>query len=342
MAPTLNEKKIFETISQAKRILLLTDERIDGDTTGSTLAMFHFLKILGKEVIVFSPKHWSHEYHFLPGYSEVDFDPDVLVGPFDLAMIFDCADGAYLSQLPFSKFRYQSDNTSNHLPPLIVFDHHATNPHYGTINHVLVNASSTGEVVWQFFKVNRLAINKDIATCLMTAICTDTTLFTNPSTNQVCMEAAAELGLAGARVQDVVRSVYMNKSVGLLKVWGLVLERLQELPGGIVVSYLFNKDREVIGENNIDTSAISNFLIGMVANARVIAILAERPDGSVKGNLRTLDGDVSVIAKRFGGGGHIKAAGFSIANARLEESPHGWRVVRSDGAFLPVGEMLKS
>ena len=303
--------------------------------------MFHYLKFLGKEVVVFSPKLWSHEYHFLPGYEDVDFEPNVIGQAFDLAMIFDCADGAYLSQSPFSNFHYQLPNTNPQLPPLVVFDHHATNPRYGAVNQILVDASSTGEVVWRFFKANKVFINKEIATCLLTAICTDTTLFTNPSTNKVCMEAAAELGLAGARVQDVVKAVYMNKSVELLRIWGIVLERLQELPEGIVVSYLLTKDKLAAGISEVDTSAISNFLIGMVSAAKVVAILSERDDGSVKASLRTLDGDVAAMAQRFGGGGHIKAAGFSIAAARLEETPHGWRVVRSDGAFLPVVEMLK-
>lgn len=336
-----NNTLIFDRLQASKRVILLTDERIDGDTTGSTLAMFHYLKALGKEVVVFSPKAWSHEYHFLPGYDDVDFEPNVLDQAFDLAMIFDCADGAYLSQSPFSNFHYQFPNTNNQLTPLVVFDHHATNPRYGTINQVLVEASSTGEVVWRFFKANKITINKEMATCLLTAICTDTTLFTNPSTNQVCMEAAAELGLAGARVQDVVKAVYMNKSVELLKIWGIVLERLQELPGGIVVSYLLSKDKLATGVSEVDTSAISNFLIGMVATAKVVAILSERDDGSVKASLRTLDGDVAVLAQRFGGGGHVKAAGFSIALAHLEETVNGWRVVRNDGAFLPVAEMLK-
>ena len=330
MNTDLNNKKIFESINGASRVLLLTDERIDGDTTGSTLAMFHYLTSIGKEVVVFSPKAWASEYHFLPGRECVQFDVAVLGQPADLMMIFDCADGAYLKNIVLPE------------KPLVVFDHHATNPHYGTINQIIVDASSTGEVVWRFFKANKISINKEMATCLLTAICTDTTLFTNPSTNQVCMEAAAELGLAGAKVQEVIKAVYMNKSVELLKTWGIVLERLQELPEGVVVSYLLAKDKAVTGVAEVDTSAISNFLIGMVASARVIAILSEKDDGSVKASLRTLDGDVAAIAQRFGGGGHVKAAGFSINNARLAETPYGWRVERSDGAFLPVAEMLKS
>lgn len=331
MTSDINNKKIFDLLQSAKRILLLTDERIDGDTTGSTLAMFHYLKSIGKEVHVFSPKTWATEYHFLPGYESVEWNPALLSELYDLALIFDCADGKYLSAFPDLQRL-----------PLIVFDHHATNPHYGVINQIVVEASSTGEVVWQFFKTNKIAFSKDAATCLLTAICTDTTVFTNPSTNQVCMEAASELGLAGAKMQEIVRAVYMNKSVDLLKVWGTVLERLQELPDGAVVSFLLLKDKSAFSGLDVDTSAIINFLFGMVADARVVAILSEKEDGSIKGNLRTLNGDVAAIAKRFGGGGHVKAAGFSIENAHLEESPNGWRIVRADGGFLPVAEVLRA
>ncbi len=330
MSSELLHKQIFELIGKSQQILLLTDERIDGDTTGSSLAMFHFLKGLGKDVHLFSPKAWPIEYHFLPGYDGVQFDPAVFDQPFDLAMIFDCADGQYI-QAYRPKFA---------ATPLVVFDHHATNPQYGTINQIIVDASSTGEVVWRCFKANGAAISKDMATCLMTAICTDTTLFTNPATNQVCMEAAAELGLAGAKVQDVVKAIYMNKSVETLKAWGLVLERLQELPGGIVVSFLLQKDKEATGVTDVDTSAISNFLGGMVGGADIIAIFSEKDDGSVKASLRALNGDVAAIAQRYGGGGHVKAAGFGIPNARLDQGPYGWRVLKTDGSYLPIAELL--
>ena len=97
---------------------------------------------------------------------------------------------------------------------------------------------------------------------------------------------------------------------------------------------------EATGVSEVDTSAISNFLMGMVGNAKVIAVLSEKDDGSVKASLRTLDGDVAAIAQRHGGGGHIKAAGFSLPHARLEETSYGWRVVHADGTYFPVAELL--
>lgn len=312
----------------ATSILLLTDERIDGDTTGSTLAMFHYLQGIGKQVRVFSPQPWADSYRTLPGSSAVLFDPETMKKDADAIMIFDCADGKYLQKfLP--------------LTPLIVFDHHATNPHYGTINQIVVEASSTGEVVWQFFKTNRLTITKDMATCLLTAICTDTTLFTNPATNHVCMEAAAELGLAGAKMQDIVRTFYMNKSVGALRLWGTALERLQELPGRLIYTCLTQKDLTDADVEEDQVEGISNFLIGMIMDAQIVCVLREKSDGTVKGSLRTLTGNVAQIAQRLGGGGHIKAAGFTLPEARLVEKNGAWSVHWTTGQKRTIEEILK-
>jgi len=241
------DKKIFELLEHAERILLLTDERIDGDTTGSTLAMFHFLQSIGKQVRVFSPKPWSQEFEFLPGHEFVIRDPNTFRDGADLLMIFDCADGKYIQDLlPLLP----------HQTPLIVFDHHETNPGYGEVNQIVKDASSTGEVLWRFFKSNQLLINRDVATCLLTAICTDTTVFSNPATNHVCMEAASELGLAGAKLHEIIRAFYMNKSVHALHLWGIALERLRELPGGVVMTMLSHKDVEAVQALDDDAQGI--------------------------------------------------------------------------------------
>ncbi len=329
-------KKIFEMIAGATSILLLTDERIDGDTTGSTLAMFHYLQGLGKQVRVFSPKPWGEAFRTLPGSGAVLFDSETLKKDVDLVMIFDCADGKYIHD-----FFYVHNKRPDPIP-LIVFDHHATNPRYGTINQIVVEASSTGEVVWQFFKHNHVTITKDMATSLLTAICTDTTLFTNPATNHICMEAAAELGLAGAKMQDIVRTFYMNKSVNALRLWGTALERLQELHGKLIYTCLTQNDLEEAHVSEDQVEGISNFLIGMIMDAQIVCVLRECLDGSVKGSLRTLTGNVAQIAQRLGGGGHIKAAGFQIPAARLQEQNGAWSVRWNSGEVRTVEQLLQS
>ena len=335
MSVEFTNKKIYEMTLAAERILLCSDERIDGDTTGSTLAMFHWLKGLGKDVRVFSPKPWGESYRTLPGAECVIFDAETFKAGADLVMIFDCSDGKYIQE-----FLPKLPNYAVTQFPLIVFDHHATNPQYGTVNQIIIDASSTGEVVWKFFKANRVTINKEMATCLLTAICTDTTLFTNPSTNHVCIEAAAELGLAGAKIQDVVRTFYMNKSVHALRLWGTALERLHELPGRVIYTCLTQKDLLDIQVGEDQVEGISNFLIGMVMDANIVCVLRERSDGSVKGSLRTLTGNVAEIAQRLGGGGHVKASGFTLKDCRLVEDGGEWSVLWSDGVQEKIGELF--
>src|SRR5689334_12979393 len=124
----LIHQTIKDHIARAGHILLLTDERIDGDTMGSTLGLYHILKDLGKRTSVFSPKPLPTTFTYLPGVNAITRDPSIFSDDsVDLVIISDCSDGEYIKKfLP-------------HLPrpvPLISFDHHATNPLYGTINVV--------------------------------------------------------------------------------------------------------------------------------------------------------------------------------------------------------------
>ena len=211
-------KRIDAEVQRAERILLLTDERIDGDTVGATLGMYHVLKSMGKEVVVYSPREIPATFSFMPGleqiqYCDTVFDDDSI----DLVMIFDCSDGEYIkSFLPRMKEKV----------PLIVFDHHATNPKYGDINLIEDRAASTADVVWRFVKSAGLKMNKKAAQCILTGICTDTSAFSTSNTTAACMDAAHELARYGAKLQEIVRHTMMNKSIPSLKLWGLAFERL--------------------------------------------------------------------------------------------------------------------
>ena len=327
----LNNKKIFDLAESSQRILLLTDERIDGDTVGSALAAYHWLNDLGKDVRVYSPKPISKSFSFLAGYEAIEYDDALFNESYDLVMIFDCSDGEYIKSL----LPNMPDPA-----PLVVFDHHGTNPMYGDINQVLAHASSTGEVLWKFFKTNKIKISKDMAQSLLTAIVWDTTVFSNDATNQVCMEAAAELGLAGAKMQEIVRSLYMNKSIPSLRIWGTEVQRLTELSDKMIVTCVRQKDLKETGAVDDDVQGISNFLIAIVEEASSVCVLRELKEGGVKGSLRTLNGDVAAIAQRFGGGGHVKASGFLIADATLECVNEEWGVRMPDGTMKTLQELF--
>ncbi len=315
-------RQIRQQIDQADRILLLTDERIDGDTLGSTLGMYHVLLAMGKDVTVYSPKPLSEMFAFLPGSQDIVRDPTIFADDtIDLVMIFDCSDGEYIQErdkIPAMKRRV----------PLVSFDHHATNPRYGMVNLIEEDAASTADVVWRFIKDQKLPMNKNAAQCILTGICHDTVAFSTTNTTAACLSAAHELSAHGARLQEIVYHTMMNKSVETLKLWGLAFERLhysKEFDATCTVITLADIERLNVKES--ETRSLMDFLNVMLDAEDVILILKERPDGSVKGSLRSHTRDVSELAKQYGGGGHKNAAGFKIENAHLQEKDGSWIVV---------------
>jgi phosphoesterase RecJ-like protein len=302
-------KKIAEEINRADHILLLTDERIDGDTIGATLGMYHVLKEMGKEVEVFSPRPLDGRLAFLPGVEVIQRDSVLFEEThFDLAMIFDCADGKYIEE-------YR--NTLKSIP-LIVFDHHDSNKGYGALNLIEPDSASAAEVVWRFVKNAHLPMNRPAAQCFLAGIVTDTDVFSTSNTNIPALEAAPDLSRLGAKLQEIIRETIMNRSVSTLKLWGLAFERLHKNPEfGAIATAITQKDLFDVGACEDDVHKLSNFLNAMLEGYEVVLVLYEMKEGSVKGSLRSQTQDVAKMAEKYGGGGHIRAAGFKIPNVSL-------------------------
>ena len=323
-------RQIRQLIDAADHVLLLTDERIDGDTLGSTLGMAHVLEAMEKRVSVYSPKELPTMFAFMPGQEKILRDSSVFLDDsIDLVMIFDCSDGAYISErdkVPSMKHRV----------PLVVVDHHRTNPRYGTVNMIEEDAASTADVVWRFVQAQDLPMTREAAQCILTGICHDTNAFSTSTTTAACMDAAHELSRYGARLQEIVRETMMNKSVETLRLWGLAFERLHDNPEfDAVCTALTQKDLKALNVTTADTKHMINFLNAMLDDVDVILVLKETDDGAVKGSLRAHRRDVAKMAAKFGGGGHRRAAGFKIENARLVEKDGAWFidvVVENEGA----------
>ncbi|MDA1038234.1 MAG: DHH family phosphoesterase [bacterium] len=303
-------QQAWEKMLSAMHILIITDNKIDGDTLGSSLAMGHELMKQGKKVTFVSPVPLGETYSFLPHFKEVNIGYSVLGDKtIDLAVSFDCGNGDHVTEM--------RSNVPSH-PYLISFDHHRSNSLYGDLNLVVTSASSTAELVWSFFKLLGVIPDKESATCLLTGICYDTTVFSNSATNKVCLEAASELTLQGANLHSIFRNIYVSKSVDALKLWGLALERLRKHPDhNIVTTYFTREDLQETNCTEEDMSGLSNF-ISAVLVGDTLMVFHETEDGGVKASTRTLTGDVSKIASWFPcGGGHKKAAGFYVPNVTI-------------------------
>jgi phosphoesterase RecJ-like protein len=211
--------------------------------------------------------------------------------------------------------------------PRLVFDHHASNPHFGDINAIDVDASATCEVLYDFFLTNAIPLTRDMAACLLMGMVTDTASLTAGNTNARMLKKTAHLMKIGGHVHTVVREVVQSAHVPRLKLWGRVLERCVEHPTfGCATTYVRQADLAECGANKEDLDDMSDYL-ARTLKTPIIVFLKELPRGEgVKVSLRSHGPSVLALAKAFGGGGHEQACGFTVPG-RLEETPRGVVIV---------------
>jgi len=316
-------QKIKDEIDKANKVIVITHQNPDGDALGSLLGMHHYLRLVKTDHTLFCLTETPDYLKFLPDTEHISNDENHLMkNEHDLIIILDSGDLQYAGvDKHFRKIKG--------LPVVINIDHHPTNQYYGHINLVHPQASSTSEIIFHFLDYFRLPITKEVATSLLTGILTDTGSFSNLATTPSSMEVSSKLLTSGARVREIITNTFRNKSLSQLQLWGRALSRLKHnKKTGIVTTVLTQQDFDELGIDDESGEGIANFL-NNVEQARAIIVLREKLDGTIKGSLRTTQPDVEVskIAEFFGGGGHKKAAGFTI-KGQLKETPQGWQVVK--------------
>lgn len=300
-------KLIYQHLNQAKKVIIIPHQNPDGDALGSAGALKDWLITNGISVEVFCATPASVRWHFVPHAEKVStveqlFKDDEV----DTIVVLDSGDLRYAGV---------DKHVSGHSAHIINIDHHATNEKYGHTNMVMTTASATCEILFYFFKHNNIHVNPTMATALLTGIITDTDNFTNSATTTAAMLVAGELLRHGGNLNLINTHYVRNKTLNTLKLWGVALSRLaKDENTGITYTFITQQDLvdNHVSENEVD--GISNFLNNLEGN-KISLVLKETTDGKIKGSFRTAldDMDVSAIAKKLGGGGHKKAAGFAVA-----------------------------
>lgn len=328
----LTHKRIHDLLLSAQNPVLVSDVRLDGDSLGSVMAMYHFLHQHGKSACVYVAEAVPEQYQFLPDVHVCSTDVRMFDdSTIDLVVVFDCSEAAFVQGLV---------ERVGGSPTVINIDHHKTNPRYGHVNQVLVDSPATAEVVFRFLEANNVVITKHVSTCLLAGLCFDTNMFSNSATNERALDTASQLILHGARVQDVIRTMFQNRSVGALKVWGAALERLTDHAEiRVMTTVLTRVDIETHQVTDDEIDGLSNFL-NLVADTDTLFVLRETKEGGVKISARSRIQDVSRIASAHGGGGHAKAAGFTLPNASLVENDSVWCIARNSETH-PIAHALK-
>ena len=310
--------KTHATLLNAQHVLLIPHRYPDSDSLGGALVFYEWLEQANIKATMYCATEINPNISFLPGYNLVSESiPDNI----DTVCVFDSGDAqfAYLPEI-LSRFKKR--------PTVISIDHHVSNDMYGDINLVVPTCPSTTALSYQFFKHHNIHITHTMATNMLAGLVTDTGIFSNPATNIEAIEIGADLMNAGARIENVVSSLMRIKPIGAFKLWGRALSRIEKHPThDIAYTVITQKDHEDCHVTKNDIAGLANFL-NSVADCAVTLILKETEEGNIKGSLRTTrkNIDVSKFATALGGGGHAKAAGFTIPG-KIKETNSGWQIV---------------
>lgn len=294
---------ILEEIKKAKKIVILTHENPDGDAIGSSLGMYIALRKMEKEPDIIIPE-LPRVYNFLPEIENVKKEGQK--EPYDLAIALDCATIKMLNGWA----NYFEDAKVK-----VTIDHHGTNTMYGDYNYVNPDAPACAQTLISIIQYFGVEIDKKIGTSLLTGIITDTGGFQYQSTTPETFEFAAELLQTGVNVSDIYKRVMNTMTKANFELRKRAIERMEFFKEGkIAFTYVTKEDIE---EANAETGDFE----GIVEEGRNIegvevSIFLRETQKGFKVSLRSNDYvNVSDVCLLFGGGGHIHAAGCTIAQS---------------------------
>ena len=276
--------------------------RPDGDCVGSTLAVYNYIKdnYPEKDVRIYL-EPIPNIFKFLKRADEIrsDYKDDVI---FDLFIAEDCGDLGRLGNA--AKYFENAKST-------LCIDHHVSNSSFADENYIFPKASSTCELVFELIDIQKLSLQ--IAECLYTGMVHDTGVFQYSCTSAKTMEIAGVLMETGIDYPKIVDDTFYTKTFGQNKILGLALLNAElYLDGAVIATVVFQEDMKRFSVLPKHLDGIVNQL-RVTKDTKIALFLYENEDGTSKGSLR-VNGDTNVadIAAQFGGGGHVKAAGFSI------------------------------
>ena len=299
-----------EIIKSSGKILLLSHMNPDGDTLGSMCALYgmiynRFKKKADMSILANIP----YNYGFLPYINSAEryYDKSLV---YDLAITIDVAD---LDRIPDTKILFCKAKCG------INIDHHKTNPKFGDYQIINPNASSCGEVLYDYFKENNWEIDKNAAICLYTAIMTDTGNFRFDNTSANALRAAADLVDKGAEPNTLYKKCYETKTKNLVLFQNYCVNKAVFLNDNkIAYTTIYKKDLEKFSAGEDYTDGIAETLRAIETTEA--AFTAKEVDTHLtKISMRSKNIDSAEICAKFGGGGHTFAAGCTI-KAGMKES----------------------
>lgn len=305
MAPLLPRDGMDEAtaaLRSANDILLVCHINPDGDTLGSMLALALGLSAMGKKTTLVSSDGVPPTLSFLPGVDQIQTQTERR--DFPLAVVLDAGDLARTGAARDAVLAAQT---------IIDIDHHVTAGAFGQIRLLDAKAAATAEIVYDVLLDLGVPLTQPIAECLLCGLLTDTGSFRFNNVTPRTMALGGDMIALGASPNTIAEWAFENKSWGGQKLLGRALDNMKRTPDGkIVWTHVTQADFAEFGATDEDSEGVVS-AIRMVRGTDAALFLREMPTGKLRVSLRARDPlDVSVVAARFGGGGHRLASGCTL------------------------------
>src|ERR1022692_1381012 len=290
-------EQVLREIRSRGRLVVTSHARPDGDAIGSALACGQILRVMGKDAEVVMHDGVPRIYQNLPFAHRV-IQTDVV--PWNDAVILLECDSIRRTLLEGLEQCF-----------LISIDHHASGRNFAHINWIDSTVMATAELVFRLARLACVPVDRDIATCLYTALMTDTSSFMFEGTNEPPFPVAPELVLAGADPALFARPFYFGHSTAKLRLLGAALSNLHR-EGPLAWIWVTQEQMLRLGAREEDCEGLVNYALS-IADVQVAIFFRELADRRFRISLRSKgDVNVSAVAEYFGGGGHKCASGCSI------------------------------
>lgn len=292
--------EVLKAVQQHQRFVLTSHARPDGDAVGSVLGASLMLRELGKQVEPVLSDGVPVIYRGLPHADSIRHASEI-PGPFDAAIILEC------DSVQRTGIRGLDANGRT----LINIDHHSSARPFAHINWIEPSACATAQMIFELGRAAGAHITSEVATCLYTAVLTDTGSFCFQGTNAHTFELAQQLVKAGADPTHIAQNVYFSNPESKMRLLGAALNSLRR-EGDAVWMCVTQEQMLECGAIEEDCEGLVNYGLGIVG-VEVAAFFRQLPDGRYRISLRSKGAvNVALIAARYGGGGHQCAGGCSL------------------------------
>lgn len=291
--------EVVNAVQSRQRWVVTSHARPDGDAVGSVLGCVQILRAMGKHADGFLGDGVPFIYRALPGAAEIRTGP-VDSAQYDGVVILEC-DSVLRTNLEGLDGLFS-----------INIDHHDTAAEYASVNYVVSAAAAAAQLVHHLAQAAGVRITADIATCLYTAVLTDTGSFCYSGTNEHTFAFAREMVLAGADPVAVAQQVYFSNPPSKMHLLGRALSHLH-CAGGVSWMHVSEADMRASGATEQDCEGLINWALG-IDGVEAAVFFREIEGAHYRVSLRSKGRiDVSRIAQTFGGGGHSCASGHVIS-----------------------------